>query len=246
MGVQHKATLRHAKAWSPESAKPRAQRAIGQPLPVDELDALEAQGAQPRPQERWVRPPPVGRVAVQPVGGVVGKRRASHVEKVTVRLDDEGAGGDRCRALQYRPGVRQVVEHPEQEDEVEAADALGAEVEQVRVEILDRRAERNASEVESPLGPPAVRTPCRLAPARGIDRDHPRGAAALGLEGEEPVPGADVQDGPAVEVLREMQPAQLAWRIVLSRRNDAVSEVQTVEPTEASDPGAELVGSRQG
>ena len=87
-----------------------------------------------------------------------------------------------------------MIEDAEKKHDVELADALGREIHDVDVDILDLRAERLSRQLESRLGAPAWPVPREV-----VGGDDARGAAALGLEGEEPVPRADVEDRQASE-----------------------------------------------
>ena len=84
--------------------------------------------------------------------------------------------------------MAQVIEDAEKEHDVELADPLGRQIHDVDVDVLDFRTERTPGEFES-----CLRAPTGPVPGKVVGRDDPGGAAALGFEREEAVPGADVE-----------------------------------------------------
>src|SRR5712691_8594944 len=98
-------------------------------------------------------------------------------------------------------------------------------------------------QVETGLAAPAFAGPAIRV--YGQDR---RGAPALGLEGEEPVPGADVKHRLARQVFGELHEAQLPGRVcrVLARRDNAVTQVDVVKPGYGLHRGAKLPGAQFG
>src|SRR5208282_1215745 len=87
-----------------------------------------------------------------------------------------------------------------------------------------------AREVEA-----SVRSPSPAAPTKMIRGQHGVRAPSLGLEREEPIPGADVEHGPAAQILRYAENLQLAGRVFRSRRDDAVSQVNLLKPAQPGD-----------
>ena len=158
-------------------------------------------------------------------------------------LDDQQAVAHARDALEREPRVLEVVEHAEEEHDVEAADRRGRDLLELELPVLHaepsaRRASRSRLRAE------AARPPGGLAPGRPVDGEHPLGAAPLGLEGEEPVPGPDVEHRAPAQVVGEADPAELARGLVAPRRDDAAAEVDRVEPALAGD--GRRAGRRRG
>ena len=80
-------------------------------------------------------------------------------------------------------------------------------------------------EVEAVLGGHTPQVPAHL-----VGGDDARGAALLGGERKEAVVGADVEDGLARQVGRHVDALELSRAIVDARRDDAVPQVDSVEP----------------
>src|SRR5918993_6059649 len=100
----------------------------------------------------------------------------------------------------------QMIEHAQEQDDVERADALGREVHDVDLEVLDLRSERSTRQLEARLA--VGRPPADAAPRVVVGGNHACCAAALGLEGEEAVPGSDVEHGSSRERCREVEPLE--------------------------------------
>ena len=155
--------------------------------------------------------------------------------------------GTRSPRRARRATVGEVVEDAEEEDDVKLAERLGRDVaEQLDVPGLDLRAQRPMRDVEGLAASPAALAPRRRIPAGRVDRDDPRGPAALGLEREEPVPRADVEHRKTVQARGQAQLAQLLGRPVLAGRDDAVAEVDRVKPAQLVDRCLQLLRGGRG
>ena len=179
---------------------------------------------------------PVEVVALEEV--VVGGHRLDLVRAALHRLEEQEVPGDvLVDEVEREQRVAQVVEHPEEEHEVEAL-VEGGDVVDRELAELDVHAAHLGGEAR--LGEIAVVE---------IHGDHPVGAAPLHLDGVEAGVAADVEHGPPAQVARhrlgEVRP--LVRRIVvqemLGRGGDA-AEVEVVEPRpEVGDPGADVLFS---
>ena len=136
--------------------------------------------------------------------------------------------------------VAQVVEHPQEQDEVEALAELA--------HVVDRKL------AELDLGPLDLGRKPRLGEVVrvGVDRDHPVGAAPLHLQRVEPGVAADVEHAPPTQVgrdrVREALPLDVGVvaQEVLGR-GPHPAEVHVVEPgPELVDPAPDqlLLGGR--
>ena len=157
-------------------------------------DVGEAHVAQHGVQSRDVRRPPVRRIVVQLAAAVERHRRPADADHVHDGFEEEALPRDRGDALEGQERMAQMIEDAEEKHDVELADALGREIHDVDVDILDLRAERLARQLESRL-----RAPAGAVPREVVGGNDARGAAALGLEGEEAIPRADVEDRQASE-----------------------------------------------
>src|SRR5918992_73486 len=97
----------------------------------------------------------------------------------------------------------EVIEHAEEQDDIEGADALRRQIHDIDIDVFDPRFERLPRELKSGL-----RAPPGGAPRVMVRGDDARGAAALALEREKSVPRTDVEDRAAFERCREVQPGQ--------------------------------------
>jgi hypothetical protein len=131
-----------------------------------------------------------------------------------------------------------VIQHPEEQDDVERADALGGQVHHVDVDILDLGPERLAGELEAGLRAPAVGVPRVVV--RG---DDPRRTASFALEGKKAIPGADIEHRPMLERRRERQAREACGGVVGALRDQATPEVDGVVPPMRGHSGPEGRGS---
>jgi hypothetical protein len=124
-------------------------------------------------------------------------------------LDDRGPPGDRADRAEGADRILEMTQQGAAEDQVESPHRLRRELVDAAEPVLDPRAEAIAGELEAldvaglhavcPTARARLRQPVPFRPIGDIGRDHALGAAALQLEGEEPVCGADVERGHALE-----------------------------------------------
>lgn len=133
----------------------------------------------------FVRTPPIARVAVQFVGGVEDHRWAKMEPRGQVRLNDERLVANGSRFLQAQKRMAQVVEHAQEQNNVESTDSAFADVEHVDIHSFHVKAE-GASGV---LKMPSVGLPCDV-----IGGEHSASAASFGLKAVESIPSAYVDD----------------------------------------------------
>jgi hypothetical protein len=156
---------------------------------------------------------------------------------IEMRFDDELAPAERPADPEVAHGILGVIEHPEEEHDVECPETVSGQ-------ILDVTDHRLRAGVEDAMG--EVKTVLskgwagRIDPALIFDGHDPGGPPALRLEGEEPVPGADVEHAQPVESLWELAGAELRVRVVAAGRDDAVAEVDFVPPRPGLDEAAEF------
>ena len=112
----------------------------------------EADVAQHGVQSRDVRCPPVRRVVVQLAAAVERHRRPGDADHVHDGFEKEALPRDRGDVLESQERMAQMIEDAEKKHDVELADALGREIHDVDVDILDLRAER-------------LRAPARIPPS---------------------------------------------------------------------------------
>jgi hypothetical protein len=135
-----------------------------------------------------------------------------------------------------------VVEHAEEEDDVEAAEPLEVDLHEVGEHRLDAAPQQPVRDVEAGASGrrrAGRRTLGGLDPGVEVERDDARGAAALGLERVEAVVRADVEHGLAAEVrqrerrelgLHEGAAAAGPLCPLVPRRDDAAADVDRVPP----------------
>src|SRR6185436_20869739 len=104
-----------------------------------------------------------------------------------------------------------------------------AEIHRIDLPVLHLGVERASRELEAGLASPAVARPAEL-----IGREHARSPAALRLEREESVPRADVEHGLPGEVSREIERREFLARRSLSGGHDAATQIDRMEPIDAS------------
>ena len=167
----------------------------------------------------------VAGVAVQRGAGGVSRGGDRYLEEIHRGLHDSDAGGNRAHAPQVTHWVRGVVEHAEEEHDVERR------AERVRADFLHRDV--------SHLHPAAQGAPGQFEVAAGVAPRpvphpviagyHSGGAAPLGLEGEEPVVGPDVQDAAASQV-GQVEVLPLRGSVLMARSVHAIPQVDGVKP----------------
>ena len=108
------------------------------------------------------------------------------------RLDNGDLGGEPADDLQSQERMFQVVQHPEEEHDVELAQPRRGELENVEDPVINAGGELAA----------------HLQEARKLDAIYRRylRAAALRLETEPAVPSPDVEDALAIETIRDRKP----------------------------------------
>ena len=90
-----------------------------------------------------------------------------------------------------------MVEDAQEQHEIELTDLLGVELVYVGAPMLDRGAESFPGRQEL--------VHAETVPCVAVDCQYPGGAALLAFEREEAVPRADIEHGPAGEVLRNLK-----------------------------------------
>jgi hypothetical protein len=155
---------------------------------------------------------------------------------------EEVAGADTAHGFERAHRVAQVEQERATDDHVEGADRVRAELVDRHLAALGRGAERLLGDSEAdplvlahPLGRALgpllahVRGPVPVARVRDVDRDHLGRAAALELEREEAVVGADVETTFAAHV----RPGHLVDhgpQVEPAGRRDARRELDRVVP----------------
>ena len=127
---------------------------------------------------------------------IEGGRGLAPEDEVDVRLEQQVALRHARDGLERPQRVAHVVEHAGEQHQVERADALGAELLDADLDVLDARSERLRGELERLL-----RAARRLVPREPVRGDDTLGAPALALEREEAVPRAHVENVQARHVL---------------------------------------------
>jgi hypothetical protein len=116
------------------------------------------------------------------------------------RLDKSGVGAELEYFLQTEKRMAEVVEDAEKQDDIEAPEAVGGELADIESEVFDARLEQGAGFEE------------------GVELDaidsYDLSSAAFALEAEPAVPGADVEDAFAAEVLRQTEEGEAPAEVV--------------------------------
>ena len=101
--------------------------------------------------------------------------------------------------------VAHVIEHAAEENHIEQAKALRTDIHNVNVHVLDLGAEDFARQKKTLfVGPP------RTVPTERVGGQHPHRAALLRLKRIETVPRAQIEKRLARQVLRQVEPFELA------------------------------------
>jgi hypothetical protein len=153
-------------------------------------------------------------------------------------FEDQEILDDRSDPLQSQQRIGHVVQHAQKEHDVERTDPIGGEVHDVDVDIFDARVEGLARQFESRLALSGA--PPETMPRVVVGGDDTRRVTALGLEGEEPVPRADVQHRSTGQVFRQAKAGESFGAVVDARRHDPLSKVDRVIPAQRVDSFLEL------
>ena len=112
---------------------------------------------------------------------------------------------NRRRVLERLDRVTHVIEHATEENHIEQTNALGANIHDVDIHVLDLGAEDFTGQQKTLfVAPPGT------IPTERIGGQHPRRAALLRLKRIEAVPGAQIEKRLARQVLRQVEPFELA------------------------------------
>ena len=202
-------------------------------------ERLESRPPQPPLERDAVGRPLRGRVAAEHVGRVVlGDRQRGQVRVEVgepspiaglvdeafvdhVRLEQQQRvrRADVVDAIEREQRVAEVVDHAEEEDEVEGPVLL-------RIERVDVLGDVRRLRVEQLGGDREARVIGRLV----VEGDDLAGAAPFRLEREEAVAGADVEHAHPGEVLRHLELRQGLRRVVHARRPDPRRDLDPVVP----------------
>jgi hypothetical protein len=118
-----------------------------------------------------------------------------------------------------------VVQDSKKQYYVKDPDPIRRKVEYVDVQRLNPRSEHPVCQVETGLGAPPLAGPTVVISSQYVLRP-----TALGFEGEEAIPGANVQDRLPREAFGEVKGLQLPRCRIYSRRYDAVTQIHCMEP----------------
>ncbi len=111
----------------------------------------------------------------------------------------------RRRVLKRPDRVTHVIEHAAEENHIEQANALRTDIHNVNVHVLDLGAEDFARQKKT-----LFVAPSHTIPTERIGGQHPRRAALLRLKRIEAVPGTQIEKRLARQVLRQVEPFELA------------------------------------
>src|SRR5947207_4370423 len=177
----------------------------------------EAARAVEQPEHAWV----VAVVAQHPMRVETGPRDVFHRRLlVDVRLEEQTPRADPANPLERQLRVLEVVEDAVEEDEVERSEPLGLEVVDAQQEGGGARAPRRLDDVEA-----------AHAGGRRVDSDHLPRPAPLGLEREEPLRAADVEDAQPGQVFRQPEVRKLVDDgVAPAGREDAGLELDLLKP----------------
>ena len=114
--------------------------------------------------------------------------------------------------------MRHVVEHTQEEDQVENAYRLGRKIKDAYLLRLDFRSQGPMGEVEPRLCAPSVAAPTEVVGGQDAGRSTP-----LGFEREESVPGSNVEHSCASQILGKVKCLQLFRSVVLSWSDNTVT-----------------------
>src|SRR5262249_19782811 len=125
-----------------------------------------------------------------------------------------------------------VIEDAGEQYYVPHAHRIPGDLERLDLHVFYLRAQKFACRKESFL-----RFSRHIAlPDERVRGQHPAGAAALGFEGKEAVPCADIEERLSGQVRRQVNVGELLLAIAVSGRDHAVSKVNLVEPIDAGNP----------
>ncbi len=198
---------------------------------MEKLHSGEAGGAAHRQQTRHAGPKPAVELPGQFVRLVKLQRRkilTVFLPRVTVcdkGVDERYILSQAADDLQAEQRVFEVIQHAQEEHDVE----------------LSQAGLRQVEEIESTIGGLRAQRPMNLTEARQIDAVDGRdgSAAALSLEAEPAVPGADVENVLAPQVLGDWKAGvPLAQRLQADAAVDvrAAGELEAVEPALLGEP----------
>ena len=195
----------------------------------DLLDSSETDLIEHGQDACLVRAPEIRGIAGQGVTWVEDHHWTVIVLAVDMGLDNAETVADGGDIPKIPERVGRVIEHPEEEYDIEGSDSLRRDFFDGDDLPLNAASECPMSDLKSP----SIAHSTRDTPAVPVGRDDSGGTPSFSFERKEPVIGTDVEHSATGEGFRESKVCKLRWRIVDSWRNDSVSEVDTMEPLAA-------------
>ncbi|MFN7981114.1 MAG: hypothetical protein U0Q11_04600 [Vicinamibacterales bacterium] len=158
----------------------------------DLLNALETDGLEHSRHGLRVRPPPIGRIAIQLRMRIEGYGWPSEAYHVNDGLEHEHARSHRRNSFKDEQRILHVVEDAEQQYNIKLSDPRRREVRNVNANVLNSRTERFPRQIET--GFPVAGSPAKAVPRIVVAGHDPAGASAFRLKRKIPIPCAYIKN----------------------------------------------------